>query len=161
VPEGWRTYTEKGVDATVSVPGDYVRSIDDDQVTYTEKHDVFTVALSRSQGEKDSAAGVANGRLAYYKDGASDGCCSDTVADAAGTVTEAEQQGQAAAKLDMHYTDLSDDAHPKVRVLEMDVVSGKGVLYSLEVEMPAAPSQAARGKELFDDVKAHLTLNGL
>jgi hypothetical protein len=161
VPEGWRTYTEKGVDATVSVPGDYVRSIDDDEVTYTEKHDVFTVTLSRSQGEKDSAAGVANGRLAYYKDGASDGCCSDTVADAAGTVTEAEQQGQAAAKLDMHYTDLSDDAHPKVRVLEMDVVSGKGVLYSLEVEMPAAPSQAARGKELFDDIKAHLTLNGL
>ena len=161
IPAGWKTYTEKGVDATVSVPGDYVRSIDDDLVTYTEKHDVFKVSLYRSRGEKDSAEGVANGRLDYYKGGASDGCCSDSVADAAGTVTEAEQQGQPAARLDMHYTDLSDDSHPKVRVLEMDVVSGKGVLYSLEVDMPAAPSQAARGKQIFEDVKAHLTIHTL
>lgn len=160
LPDGWKSYQEKGVDATVAAPADYVRSIGDKEVTYTDPHKVFTVTLSRSQGEKESAAGLAHDNLSWYRDGGTVDY-SDTVSDADGTVTEATQQGQAGARLDMHYTDLQDDAKPAVRELELYVVSGKGDLYTLDVVMPAAKVQAAQGQRIFEQMKAHLTIHTL
>ncbi|WP_329367986.1 serine/threonine protein kinase [Streptomyces sp. NBC_00669] len=160
LPKGWKSYQERGVDATVAVPGDYVRSIADKKVTYTDPHGVFTVTLSKKQGEKDSAAGVANANLQWYKDGGQIKY-SDTVQDADGRVVEATQQGQTAARLDVHYTDLSVDAHTAARELELDVVSGDGDLYTLDVVMPAAATQSAQGQRIFDQVKKHLTIHTL
>lgn len=160
LPKGWRTYQEAGVDATIAVPGDYVRSIADKKVTYTAPHKVFTVTLSKTQGEKSSAAGVANANLDWYKKGGQINY-SDTVQDADGQVTEAKQQGEPAAQLTVHYTDLTDDAHPLMRELEMDVISGKGDAYTLDVVMPAAAAQSAQGEQIFDQIKQHLTLHTL
>jgi eukaryotic-like serine/threonine-protein kinase len=160
LPKGWKSYDEKGVDATVAVPGDYVRSIADKKVTYTAPHKVFIVTLYKSQGEKSSAAGIANANLDWYKDGGEINY-SDTVDDADGRVTEAEQQGETAARLDVHYTDVKDDAHPAMRELELDVVSGTGDLYTLDVVMPAAAAQSAQGERIFDQIKEHLTIHTL
>ncbi|WP_328465439.1 serine/threonine-protein kinase [Streptomyces sp. NBC_00448] len=160
LPKGWKSYQERGVDATVAVPGDYVRSIADKKVTYTDPHGVFTVTLYKKQGEKDSAAGVANANLQWYKGGGQIKY-SDTVQDADGRVVEATQQGQTAARLEVHYTDLTVDAHTAARELELDVVSGDGDLYTLDVVMPAAATQSAQGQRIFDQVKKHLTIHTL
>jgi serine/threonine protein kinase len=160
VPKGWKTYQEKGVDATVSVPGSYERSIADKKVTYTAPHEVFTVTLSKTQGEKQSAAGVANDNLQWYKDGGTVDY-EDTVDKADGQVTEAQQQGQAGAQLDVRYTDLDDDAHPAMRELELCVISGGGDLYTLDVVMPAASAQSAEGERLFDQIRRHMTIHTL
>ncbi|NUS13106.1 MAG: hypothetical protein HOY69_17190, partial [Streptomyces sp.] len=160
LPKGWKSYEEQGVDATVAVPGDYVRSIADKKVTYTAPHKVFTVTLYKKQGEKSSAEGVANDNLDWYKNGGESDYL-DTVQDADGRVVEAEQQGQTGARLDVHYTDLTDDAHPAMRELELDVISGKGDLYTLDVVMPAAAAQSAQGESIFDQVKEHLTIHTL
>ncbi|MFI1097370.1 serine/threonine-protein kinase [Streptomyces sp. NPDC020917] len=160
LPKGWKTYQERGVDATVSVPGDYVRSIADKKVTYTSPHEVFTVTLHKTQGEKQSAAGVANDDLQWYKDGGTINY-SHTVEDANGRVTEAQQQSQAGAQLDVHYTDVEDDAHPAMRELELCVVSGGGDLYTLDVVMPAAAAQSAEGQRIFDQIRQHMTIHTL
>ena len=160
LPKGWKTYQERGVDATVSVPGDYVRSIADKKVTYTSPHEVFTVTLHKTQGEKQSAAGVANDDLQWYKDGGTVNY-SDTVEDADGRVAEAQQQSQTGAQLDVHYTDLEDDAHPAMRELELCVVSGGGDLYTLDVVMPAAAAQSAEGQRIFDQIRRHMTIHTL
>ncbi|WP_435177696.1 serine/threonine-protein kinase [Actinacidiphila sp. bgisy145] len=160
LPKGWKSYREQSVDATLAVPGDYVRSIADAKVTYTDPHGVFTVALSRTRGEKSSAAGVANANLQWYK-GGGEVSYSDTVEDADGRVVEATQQGQAAARLDVHYTELKDDAKTALRELELDVVSGEGDLYTLDVTMPASAAQSAQGQRIFDDVRKHLTIHTL
>ncbi|SEP03224.1 serine/threonine-protein kinase [Actinacidiphila rubida] len=160
LPKGWKTYQEAGVDATVAVPGDYVRSIADKKVTYTAPHKVFVVTLTKTQGEKGSAEGVANANLDWYRKGGQINY-SDTAQDADGRVTEATQQDRPAARLDVHYTDLTDDAHPAMREAEMDVVSGKGDAYTLDVVMPAAAAQSAQGQRIFDQIRAHLTLHSL
>ncbi|MFI0897438.1 serine/threonine-protein kinase [Streptomyces sp. NPDC020983] len=160
VPKGWKSYDEKGVDATLAVPGDYVRSIDDTSVTYTDPHKVFRVTLTKAQGEKRSAAAVANAGLDWYRHGGKVNY-TDTAEDADGTVTEATQQGEPAARLDLHYTDLTDDDKPALRELELDVVSGTGARYTLDVVMPAAKIQAQRGERIFDQIKDHLTIHGL
>jgi hypothetical protein len=107
--------------------------------------------------------GFAAADLDWFKKGAEVGYL-DTAQDAGGKVTEATQQGKEAATLDVTWTDLSDrttDAKPRLRELELVVVSGKGDEYTLVVTMPAADAQAAQGGRVFDDVRSHLRIADL
>jgi eukaryotic-like serine/threonine-protein kinase len=160
LPGGWKAYDEKALGVRLAVPGDYVRSIGDKAVTYTDPRKVFTVTLVKKEGVKDSAAGVGATGLEWYRDGG-EVDYSDTVEEAEGRVTEATQQGTDAAMLDVRYVDRTDDARPRLRDLVLVVVSSKGDEYTLKVRMPAAAVQASQGRRIFDDVKKHLVIGAL
>lgn len=156
LPDGWKRYQESRLDATLAAPAGYVRSEDDQSVSFTDPTQVFVVKFSRWTGESRGPLAVANADLAWYKDHYFQGPKPD------GNVTTVQQQGKDAALLDVTYEDHSDYKNPKdQRALELDVIRKDGAGFKLEVSFPSAADQAAQGRKMFDQARENLTINGL
>ncbi|MGW7351697.1 serine/threonine-protein kinase [Streptomyces sp. NPDC054784] len=165
-PGDWKKYDEdKRVRASLSVPADYQRSVDDHRVTYRDPGGVFTVQVDRETGIEKSALGSANGWKEFYEDGADEDYV-DTMADVESRVTEARHQNQEAADILTTWHDpaaATDDTVKDVvyRRHELLVINEDNVRWRFYVDMPAKGAQSTEGEKIFENVRRSLDIDDL
>ncbi|MBO8196054.1 serine/threonine protein kinase [Streptomyces oryzae] len=162
-PEGYATKNEdKRVRASLVVPQDYERSVDNDEVTYTDPGDVISLKLVRNKDAKENALAEANAKKEFYEGGARDDSYNYHMKDVKARVAEAEQQGKEAAEISTTYLPYdAEDGDPKKFRHELVYVNENGVGWDLSVDMPAKGGSRKDGEAVFREAKQSLKINDL
>ncbi|MFW6695806.1 serine/threonine-protein kinase [Streptomyces sp. MAR4 CNX-425] len=161
VPAGWRTYDEKEqLNASLAVPEDYKRSVDDGTVTYSDPGGMPRLWVTRSSGYDDNVLREANEDLDC--DTGEDIECTALGDDVAGTVSEYEYRGKDAAHLVVNWThDAGFDTEAKLRRQEFFYVNDDNIGWHLTVEMPAAGEGKRDGERIFEGVVDSLDIKDM
>ncbi|MGW1072988.1 serine/threonine-protein kinase [Streptomyces sp. NPDC002537] len=167
IPQGWTVRDEREVvDASLAVPGDYQRTVEDDKgdVVFRDPSGVFTVFLGkkteqpRSSTDKPprigSATEEAKKLMARYQEGP------DSLSEAEPTLDEESGQWADTADVTTVYraAGSSDDDPRRCRRSHVIVNEDTKVSWLLEVWMPADGKARLDGDRLFDDVIKYLKL---
>ncbi|MBH5336449.1 serine/threonine protein kinase [Streptomyces pactum] len=168
LPDGWTLREDpEVVSASVAVPGDYRRSVDDGDpddgdgttVTYNDPSGVFTISVTRTDredgNEAKSATDAANQLIEWYR--------SDENTDMDGarsTKAESFQEGYDAIEVATTYQyENADEDDLWHRVREHIVVDKKRqIVWELSVFMPDAGDARTIGDQLFEDARKHLEI---
>lgn len=156
-PDGWKTREEaKQTQAALAVPGDYVRSEDEGEVTFRSKNKDWYIKLSRQKDAEGTAVGEANARLKWYGDTLYSG-----YEDVDGTVRSTKYRGKDAAELDATYKP-EDSASKERRVRELVYVNGNAVEWHLVLEAPDGDENSRKkAQQMFDDLVANLDIKSV
>ncbi|WP_407560630.1 serine/threonine-protein kinase [Streptomyces sp. 184] len=160
-PEGWRTYDEtEQLKASLAVPEDYKRSVDEGTVTYTDPGGTPSLWLTRSSGREESALSEANNSLDCDK--GDDLECTELSSDVEGTVEEYEYRGKDAAVMAVTWTrDEGYDTEAKMRSREFFYVNDDSIGWHLTVQMPAAGEGKRDGERVFKEVVDSLEIQDM
>lgn len=165
LPDGWKTRDEtKRVRATLAVPGAFERSAKENDVTWTDRGDDFTLRLTRATKDiKGNSLAEANSWKDYYEDGA-DVSYSDTMGAVKSAVEdEVKHQGKKAAIVRTTYkkSDGMKTEGPYLRRHELIYVNPDDERWRLVVDMPARGEQRPEGERIFDEAVKSLKIKDL
>ncbi|MDJ1135945.1 serine/threonine-protein kinase [Streptomyces iconiensis] len=167
LPDGWKTRDEsKRVGATLAVPGDFERSAKQNEVTFTDPGDDFTIQLTRSaENIKGNSLEEANSWKDYYEDGA-EVQYSDTMGRVRSAVEdEVVHQGKKAAIVRTTYKEVPDGASgpqgPYLRRHELVYVNPDDERWRLVVDMPARGGDRKEGERIFEEAVKTLKIKEL
>lgn len=160
-PEGWRTYDEtEQLKASLAVPEDYKRSVDEGTVTYADPGGMPRLWLTRATGREDSALSEAN--KARECDTGEELGCTALGDDVEGTVQEFDYRGEDAAELTVTWTeDAGFETEAKLRRREFFYVNDDNIGWHLTVEMPAAGEGKRDGERIFEGVVDSLEIQDM
>ncbi|MEO3768232.1 serine/threonine-protein kinase [Streptomyces sp. B8F3] len=160
-PAGWKTYDEtEQLKASLAVPEDYKRSVDEGTVTYTDPGGTPSLWLTRSAGNEDSALSEANQTLACDK--GEDLSCTELSSDVEGSVTEFEYRGKDAAEMVTTWTrDEGYEDETEMRSREFFYVNDDNIGWHLTVQMPAAGEGKRDGERVFEEVVDSLDIQDM
>lgn len=160
-PEGWKTYDEtEQLKASLAVPEDYKRSVDEDTVTFTDPGGTPSLWLTRSADVEESALSEANARL-DCDEGETVGCTALST-DVEGTVEEYDYQGEDAAEMVTTWTrDEGFQNETEARSREFFFVNDDGIGWHLTVEMPAAGEGKRDGERIYREVVESLDIQDI
>ncbi|MBH1933032.1 serine/threonine protein kinase [Streptomyces sp. AV19] len=167
-PLHWKVRDEPEiVRASITVPEDYVKSIDTDKriVSFKDPGGVYTISLTRREEDpkdKEQRVGSAREEASKLKSRFEKGEVS-SVNDARSTVSSAKPvQGHEAADVTTVYRKSYADAEdPKgFRHTRVIVNKARNGAWSVEVAMPEKGKARTQGEKLFDEVLRYLKLQG-
>ncbi|MFF4586843.1 serine/threonine-protein kinase [Streptomyces sp. NPDC001388] len=172
LPDGWKTYHEKDVTATLAVPGTYVRGepekdADEHWVSYTDPSGAVSVVLEVARRAEDTGKAIKASAAAemYADDGdfKESGSYELDMPKAPRTRTDdnAEYQGRPAAGNTVVYT-TDDSQDPLPRELRIFYYKSRaGDMYKLLIGYPGKGDFTERGREVARTAIANLDVDKL
>lgn len=160
-PEGWKTYHEtEQLQASLAVPEDYKRSVDEGTVTYTDPGGTPRLWITRSPDVEDSALREANATREC--DTGEDLECTELSTDVEASVEEYDYRGKDAAEMVVTWThDEGYETETKLRSREFFYINDDGIGWHLTVEMPAAGEGKRDGERIYQEVVDSLDIQNM
>ncbi|GFH36005.1 serine/threonine-protein kinase [Streptomyces pacificus] len=166
-PEGWVVRQEgEVVNASLAVPKDYRRTVDDDNsyVTFADPSGVFKVTLRKYTEDDQKGAPfeelpkLAEDRAEFYRKGAE-----SSMEEVSSKVRETTHQGRPAAEIVTTYRAYgSDDDDITFHQIErLYANEEEGAFWRLKVVMPAEGDARPNGERLYRDIARSLQIQDL
>ncbi|MFY1678828.1 serine/threonine-protein kinase [Streptomyces sp. WMMC905] len=164
-PEGWVVRQEgEVVNASLAVPKDYRRTVDDDNsyVTFADPSGVFRVTLRKYTEDEDvtfeGLPELAEDRAEFYREGAE-----SSMEDVSSEVRETTHQGRPAAEIATTFRDYGSDEDDITfhQIERLYANEEEGAFWRLRVLMPAEGDARPNGERLYEDIARSLQIQDL